>query len=154
MERVITGLEIDENIDLHITSWKIQPIVWALIGLFLLAGLAGFFGSGPLSTIKVQSERSAIEFERFHRQGLILPLTITTRDKDLFLALPLDFLSKCRMETMVPLPIRSYNQDGYMYYRFSGSTCILFLRPEAYGRQTVNARINNQYFHFSMLIYP
>lgn len=62
-----------------------------------------FLGSGPLSTIKVQSERSAIEFERFHRQGLILPLTISTREKELFLALPLDFLSKCRMETMVPL---------------------------------------------------
>lgn len=154
VERVISGLEIDESIDLHIQSWKIQPFAWGAISIFLVAGLAGLFGTGPLSTASLVQNGVRVQYQQFHRQGLILPISIFSREKSLEIAFPHSFLEVCRIESIVPAPFFSKNEGDVMIYRFTGPNCSFFFTPEKYGKQSLQMRINQRLYSLPILIYP
>lgn len=154
VERVISGLEIDENIELHIKAWRFQPFAWAVITLFIMAGLFGFFGTGPISSTSVQKAGIQVAFQQYHRQGLILPISFFSEKKGIEIAIPHHFLSACRIETVIPEPISSNNAGEFMVYRFSGSDCSFFLRPDRSGSHRPNLLINGVSIPISIFIYP
>lgn len=154
VEKVITGLEIEESIDLHITAWKLQPIAWMLIFLFLMAGILGLFGTGPLSNASKHFAGGNVEYQRFHRQGRIMHLTVFSENQKIEVALSHQFLSNCRIETIMPEPLASRNEGEFMIYTFSGADCSFFLRPENPGTQNPKIRINGSALDLSMFIYP
>jgi hypothetical protein len=65
--RRIGSLEIDEDIEAQKREWKASQIAWVVFTLFVLAGLAGVTGPGPLSRASVGEEGSAlrVEYARF-----------------------------------------------------------------------------------------
>jgi len=54
-----------------------QQIGTVVLTVFVIAGVAGAFGNGPLSTTRVQSENITLEFERFTRQTFRTQLEIS-----------------------------------------------------------------------------
>ena len=72
------GIEINEDLDFQRRSWKVQRIGWMVMLLAVVAGLAGLFGRGPLSSAELGAEGSAIrvEYERFVRRDAPSLLTV------------------------------------------------------------------------------
>ena len=65
-------LEIDDDPALQDRIWRGQRIGWVLLGLFLVAALLGFTGSGPLADAEVSSSDNQLtaRYHRFNRQEL------------------------------------------------------------------------------------
>lgn len=65
----VGDLDIDEQFDVQEASWRLQRIGWVAMGLLLLAGLAGVFGHGPLSQVRL-GDPAGLElvFGRFERR--------------------------------------------------------------------------------------
>jgi hypothetical protein len=124
VEHVFTGMEIDESLDFHIRSWKIQPFAWSVIGLFVLAGVLGLFGSGILSKVSKDQGGAGIRYERFFRFGT--PMKIEFRDDtglpETEITFPTSYLSRFSVQSIVPAPSRTEISEGLVKYSFeSGS---------------------------------
>ena len=57
-------LELVENLSAHRRLWKIQKVGRALGVAILVLGLAGLFGSGPVSKGMVGDGANSIEYDR------------------------------------------------------------------------------------------
>lgn len=57
------GLQIHDNHRFQRTEWRVERVGWALLTLFLLAGLVGLLGTGPVSWGSVTSENRVIRLE-------------------------------------------------------------------------------------------
>ncbi len=91
-------------------KWRLQHLGWAVIALLVLAGVAGLFGSGPLSSTTRAADGLTVEFDRFIRRGT--PFTLkasipvppgTTRAE---LSLPRNYLGSLRVSSILPVPIQ------------------------------------------------
>ena len=49
-------------------EWVWQRAGWVALALFLLAGLAGVFGAGPLANVTVRNAAGEFEYQRFVRR--------------------------------------------------------------------------------------
>ncbi len=63
------GLEIDEDIQQQRKVWLIERISWGIMALFMLAGLSGLLGHGPLSSTILNDPAAGllVRYERFER---------------------------------------------------------------------------------------
>jgi len=91
-------------------KWRLQHLGWAVIGLLVLAGAVGLFGSGPLSSTTRAANELTLEYDRFIRRGTPFTLKATipvppgsTRAE---LSLPRDYLGSLRVLSIVPEPIQ------------------------------------------------
>src|SRR5215213_1131462 len=74
----IGTLEIDENYEHHLRSWKFKRVAWGLMLLLLAAGLGGFLGPGPFSKTKMQNSKGMdVEYERIARYNAPTHFRIT-----------------------------------------------------------------------------
>ena len=62
-------IDLDQDIDFQQRSWKVQRVGWGLMVLFVLAGLSGLLGTGPLSNVTDGDEGGPLwlEYQRFGR---------------------------------------------------------------------------------------
>src|SRR6186997_936936 len=60
----IEGLEIDEDLALQRAEWRTGRAAWIGFAALLLAGLAGLFGSGPISHGAIRGQSVGLEYER------------------------------------------------------------------------------------------
>lgn len=65
----VGSIEIDEDMDFQRASWKVQRAGWVLMLLFIITGLLGLFGNGPISSARAGDEASTllVEYDRFLR---------------------------------------------------------------------------------------
>lgn len=65
----VGSIEIDEDMDFQRASWKVQRAGWVLMLLFIITGLLGLFGNGPISSARAGDEGSTllVEYDRFLR---------------------------------------------------------------------------------------
>ena len=60
-----TAPESEEGLEYQRSSWRVQRVGWVLMGLFLVLGLLGLFGDGPLTRAHAGNP-GALE-ARYHR---------------------------------------------------------------------------------------
>jgi hypothetical protein len=160
VEHVFTGMEIDESLDLHIRAWKLQPFAWAVIGLFVAAGLAGLFGTGLLSNVSKQQGQVRIDYERYFRFGTVMKMEFTDgsggpRTEVIF---PTDYLSRFDVQSVVPEPLETEILDGQVKYIFATGSArrkvFFYLEPNTPGTAKGSIAVNSQHIHLSQFIFP
>lgn len=63
----VGDLEIQQDLEHERREWLFHRIGWILLSLLWLAGLAGLFGSGPLSEASASGAGLRLEYDRFVR---------------------------------------------------------------------------------------
>jgi hypothetical protein len=160
VEKVFTALEIDESIDLHIKAWRIQPIAWFFIMLFIATGALGLYGTGWLSKAEFSSNHVTVRYEKYFRYGAQMKLEVSDMNSfgQTVLMFNGDYLSNFSVESVVPEPDRINISGGAIHYFFKGSSgsrkIAFFLVPQEVGRISGALKVNDRVFHLSHLIYP
>jgi hypothetical protein len=94
----------------HRREVSMQRVGMAALGLFLLAGLAGVFGSGPLSSAQIDAGNGTrVEYQRLARAASPIELRLTTLRADppvLQLWLSRSFVDAIELEDVTPEPER------------------------------------------------
>ena len=104
-------LSINQDLRFQRHMWKAERIGWAAIAAFLMAGMAGFFGHGPLSRTTIKERSSLIvEYDRFGRyqtpQQLDVFLTSDQLQGDvLLLRINHEFFDKVQISRIMPTPL-------------------------------------------------
>lgn len=133
----------DSELAFHQREWRIERVGWAGIAIALLLALAGMFGGGPLSAVRVTDPASGtIEYERWLRNGTDTRLTITPAAGDesrdsVRVVLPDHYLEAFKVERVTPDPARTRLERGGVVYEFehtgSGASITFHVRPERIG---------------------
>jgi len=122
--RRVGDLEVSQDLDHEKKFWRVQRIGWALLFLLWLAGVAGLFGSGPLSGSTASAPDLRLEYDRFVRstapQELKLHLgpTITAHPK-VRLWVDRRYLESQQIESVVPEPESVEAGPDRMVFTFS-----------------------------------
>ena len=160
IEQIKPSLEIDENPRLHEKGWRLQPYVWSVIFLFIFAGLFGLFGTGILSNKELNEQDSGVKYENAMREGAISALEVQDYSGTVktVIAIPVDYLSNFRMESVVPEPSETVFTGNTVNYFFEGSAknkqIIFYLEPTRTGKVKADILVNSWSFHIENFIYP
>lgn len=103
--------------------WKVERIGWGVMLLFVLAGLSGVFGRGPLSraTAEAPDGSMRVEYERFARNHTPGMLAVTLRGAALVPPRATVWLSReltdaLPVSRVVPQPVSTTPRaDGTLY---------------------------------------
>lgn len=117
-----------------------QTVGVVLMTLFVAAGLAGLFGSGPLAHAAVNSGNVTIRFERFTRQTFNTALDISVEGATgptVSVSLPRAFLDKVDMLEVRPSDaLKRMDADTATFEIPAGNgsaTLVLQYEPKEYG---------------------
>ena len=110
------GLQVREDMPFQRKQWFIQRCGWILVALFVLAGVLGVFGGGPLSRSVKEEGGLRVEYERFLRAHAPTRLVIVAdnghaADGSLKLWLGQDLLRRVQIDHIMPAP-RSAQAGG------------------------------------------
>lgn len=160
VEKVFTALEIDESIDLHILAWRIQPVAWFIIILFIVTGALGLYGTGWLSKVSFTRNEVTVNYERYFRNGAEMKIKIDDWNKfdQTELIFSRDYLTHFSIGSIVPEPDEVAISGGDVHYFFKGSpgtrTISFFVVPQEAGKISGQLTVNQSVFHLSHIIYP
>lgn len=93
----------------HEREWLVQRIAWALLAVFVVAGMAGLFGGGPLSKRTLRADAGTLEIERFARRSAteewtIRPAAAPDPNAPFTLRISSSFLERYEITSIVPEP--------------------------------------------------
>lgn len=105
----VGDLEIQQDLEHERREWTVRKIGWSLLSLLWLAGLAGLFGSGPLSEATAAGPGLRLEYDRFVRytapQGLRLHLgPPATSHPKIRLWVDRQYMQDMQVESVLPEP--------------------------------------------------
>ena len=138
-------LDIDEDLAFAQRAWSVERAGWLGMGLVLVLGLAGLFGSGPLSRREVTLPGLlTVEYQRFARYQAPQTLTVrlepaATRTGEVRLWVSRRYLDGSKMESITPPPSRVEAAGDRLAYVFSMSppgqpaTLVFALQSEEIG---------------------
>src|SRR5688572_30405360 len=117
-------LQIDEDMEFEKKNWRVERISWVLLGLFILAGLAGLFGTGPLSyrTAGNRADDLWIEYPRISRNDSPEELRVhlgsgAGAGSQVRLALDRRYVESFQIEDIEPEPLAvEARKDELIYY--------------------------------------
>ena len=115
---------IKEDMSLQVRTWVAERIGWMVLALFVLAGLAGAFSHGVLSSTVVRSADGVltIDYERFARHTARTRFTIRIADaanEAPRLRLSPAMTEFYDMETIYPQPLRSTASEAGIEFTFA-----------------------------------
>lgn len=159
VERVQTTLQIEEDIDLHITSWSMQRIGWCMMLAILVSAALGLFGNGVLSEKKLSVNGASISYERFSRYENNTALEIEASDLNGATSVRFDpeFARSFKVEKINPEPSGQKIQGGARIdsFRVEGRGQITyFISPRQRGRRTYGLQVNDSEFRVTQYVYP
>ena len=159
IERFKPSLEIDEDIDMHITGWVIQRIGWFLMLAFLLCAALGLFGTGILSPRSDSQNGSSVKYERFGRNQNDTEVEIKAESKAgrIEVELPDAFTRSFKVETIIPDPQEQRIADGSTTYIFpseGAGEITLFVTARKSGSVNTTLKVNGNQHPFKTYIYP
>ncbi|HEX9787042.1 MAG TPA: hypothetical protein VGB09_03405 [Candidatus Binatia bacterium] len=115
-------MQIDADINFQRRVWNAQRVGWIIIGVVVVAGLLGLFGTGPLSRASAQGSGLRLEYERFGRlqQPTRLRFLLPESKLDAEVSISRDYLEAVRIEQITPEPREVAVAGRWLIYRFSG----------------------------------
>ena len=148
------GLQINEDLRFQRRDWLTQRVGWCALGLIVLAGLAGLFGSGPLSHVSTTNGRGlAVEYERFVRHGAHTDLKVRVEPETIVsdqvrISLSRQYLLSHDLLSVVPEPTsdqRVGNDIEYVFAAASGQALEVrwTIEPDELGAHAASVRFNS-----------
>lgn len=165
----IGDIEINENMPAQRRAWAIRRAGWAAMALFVLAGLAGLLGPGPLSSRIAGARGSALwaEYNRFERYQSPSEMRIhlgagAAREGKVRLSLPRHFIEHIHITRIDPEPEAVTAGTDRFTYTFTvpdggGPTTATFhLEPNVYGGMPVRVWLDGgpQFLEFEQFYFP
>jgi hypothetical protein len=118
----------------------VQRIGLGLLSLFVVAGLAGAFGNGPLAATTIRSGNTTIRFERFTRQSFRTEFEISivgVSTPTVSITIARTFLDQIEMlEARPPESLKRLDDDLATFdvpARNGAATLVLQYQPKNYG---------------------
>lgn len=173
MERRLGGLDIEQDLRSQRGEWLVQRISWAVMVLLVLAGLAGVFGSGPMSSATASSPDGSVsvDYGRFARFKSPEKLRVTVRPEAaskedaskrvLRVQLSSDYLKGVQIQRIVPEPDAVQIGEQWTVFLFplleasAPATVTVYLKADAIGRLKGQVKAGNaQAVTINQFIYP
>jgi hypothetical protein len=161
-DKINRELQLAEDLSFQRREWTAQRVGWVVLGLVLLAALAGLFGVGPLSNSSTERDGLRLEYERFAR--LHQPLSLRfhfsgDRQDSAAVSLSRKYLAAVQIEHISPQPEKVEADVDWLIYSFStrqgagGAT--FHLKPEKFGTLSGEAKLaRGEPLSFRQFIYP
>lgn len=160
-------LEIDEDIQLESTNWKVQRVAWVIMALVIIAALLGFTGDGGIGNLQSlkagdSAEGLEVEYERFLRRSapaeIKVKLAPSTSDFRTDLHISQDFYEKLQIDKVVPEPSEVYTHEHGITYRFTTANqpfvVTFYLTPKGMGSLPLHFSTNEREVAITQFIYP
>lgn len=159
IERIRHTIDLNDELDLHIISWKVQRIGWVLLYMLMGGAALGLFGNGMLSKVETEKGKIIVSFDRFFRYEASMELEIEGNESHNFttIAFPQNYLKKFKVENVVPQPIRIFTQYQNVIYQFEGDatrSVKFYLVPKEIGQVNGTMIVNRSPFILKHFIYP
>jgi hypothetical protein len=164
----VEDLEVHQDLPFEERNWRIQRLGWSAMGLFVLAGLTGVFGRGPLSSAAVTSPGALlrVEYERLARHGAPSEFRLTVApaavgDRTVRLVVSRSFLQGQHVEGVQPPPDSTLVSGDTVMFTFRATpgrpVQILFrLTPDEYfmRRAQVGLAGTPERVEFGQFVFP
>jgi hypothetical protein len=146
-------------------EWSGERLGQACMAAFLVAGLVGVFGGGPLGSAAVRGDGGvSVEYERFTRRGRPQSLTVAVPAAlapggRLQVRISAPFLERVERLEVSPPPVEEGSENGERWFVFaaSGGTARLRFRFEHERAGLARARLavaERRPVAVSQLVYP
>jgi hypothetical protein len=143
----VGDIQVNEDLSFLRKEWRFQRTGWLLMLLFVLIGISGALGRGPLSKASDGDSASfAVFYERIIRHGADTQIDIVAgralHADTLRVYITAGFMEAFEIRNIIPEPVSSGIRGPYVYYdflrdsraQFSGIT--FHMTPERYwGRR-------------------
>lgn len=161
VERVKTGLEVDEHLPMQERAWKWQAIGLYFILAMVLTAAAGLYGDGPISKKSVGESMATVEYQRFYRfqsrMELKVKLTKTNNANNVTVTFPVEYLQHFKVDSVLPEPEKNMVNGGELQYYFNGTgnfDIIFNLIPQSIGAIDGSLEVNKSRFELNHFIFP
>lgn len=163
MSRRQARRDFQDELSYHRRQWQVQRTGWALMALMILLALAGVFGSGPASHVRIgEPPEATISYERFARYATSTRLSIVapraSPAEPLRLQIDTSFLEGYSIESITPRPHSMRAGSGRHLFEFElddpQATITLRLRPDRLGSSVGTFRIGATALPVSQFVYP
>ena len=153
-QQSMAALEINEDLQFQRRDWFLQRVGWCVLGLLLLAGLAGLLGPGPLSrTTRTDGRGLEVRYERFVRDNAQTDLSFRVAPQALGsdqarLLIHRDYLAANRLQRIDPEPRSTRSLGEYVEFSFDAQASEplairLTLEPDEFGTHSGSVRLND-----------
>lgn len=141
--------------------WFVERLSWGLLAAFLIWGLAGGAGAGPLASQRIEGEHVSLSYDRFARRGAATEMILSWKSAaqpELVVSLDSAFVDAMQVDFSGRgiTPIRSDNRVILRIPTASGDGSLLFdAHPLRAGRATTSLQIDRvEIGRISMLVFP
>jgi hypothetical protein len=144
--------EIGEDLVFQQHNWRAQRVGWTLLGVLIVAGLAGLLGPGPLSNVNARGGNGMeVEYERFVRHGAETEIRVRVTQPpsgQVRVAISREYLDTLNLQQVVPAPTRVQASGEDVLYTFelagNGPVHATFvMQPEELGAHVAQIAIGD-----------
>lgn len=159
-------LQIDQNERFQRREWRFERIGWGILGVFVLAGLVGLLGTGPLSWAAARSEQGlvTVEYQRIahHEADDSVSLVFAAdaaEEGTISVELTGSWVAGVDMQGISPQPVEERAVPGGVVFDIAverpGPTSVLIgFRAQEYGTLEATVAVRGDTTSFTQLVLP
>ncbi len=151
----------DPNRAIQRRTWIIERTSWVLLAAFLIWGLAGGTGTGPLASRHLESDVVSLSYDRFARRGAATEMVLTWKmppKPELVVSLDSAFVDAVRIDFSGRgiTPVRSGNRVLLHIPTADSAGRLMFdAHPLRDGRQISSLQVDGvEIGRISMFVFP
>lgn len=157
-------LEVRQDEEFSRREWALERVGWVVLTLFVLAGLAGLLGSGPLSWSRSGADAVVVHYDSTTHFEADESVTLVigpdaVRDGTAAVTVTGSWVSGVDLQGIVPEPSAQRLVPGGVLLEFDveipGELEVqLSFRAQAYGTLTADVGAGDDVVTFSQLVFP
>lgn len=139
---------LEKDLPFEKSEWPVLRIGWALMGMFLLAGILGFLGTGIFTEKKAATKDFVLHYDKYLRYSMSSEINLKTRglgpDSSVFINS--DYFRNVVMTEVNPEPATVDQSEGWMRFRFSSRTpteITIHIQPIRSGKRNLKIRLDS-----------
>jgi hypothetical protein len=167
--RQVSDLQINQDMSFQRRSWQVQRVGWWVMLLFIVLGLLGLLGSGPLShkTLSTSDQSLQLEYDRLIRLHAPNRLRIQatpikdSKQQTVQVQISDDYLERFQILQISPQPEQIILQSNAHFYSFPVASSkqpisiIIDLEADQMGLTDGTIALNSEtMLHFWQWVYP